>query len=91
MEKPAEGNAVEAARGRLGLDEEQFRALRSFLEARPFGVPIACDHTHARTEEWAGRMGVDMDALIEALKSFGGVCDCQVLARVTPERFGWRP
>lgn len=81
---------IEAARKKLGLDEMQFKSLRNFLEGRSFGVRIACDHTHARTEEWAGRMGMDMEALVEALKFFGGTCDCQVLAKVTPDRFGWR-
>jgi hypothetical protein len=81
----------QAAREKLGLQADQFKALRAFLDGRTFGVTITCDHTHARTEEWAGRMGVDMEALVEALKSFGGDCDCKVLAKVTPDRFGWAP
>lgn len=80
---------VEADRKKLGLDAGQFKALRAFLDGRTFGIKIVCDHTHARTEEWAGRMGVDMEALVEALKSFGGACDCKVLADVTPDKFGW--
>lgn len=78
-----------AARARLGLDAAQFKELRAFLDGRTFGLKIVCDHTHTRTEEWAGRMGVDMEGLVEALKSFGGDCDCKVLAAVTPDRFGW--
>jgi hypothetical protein len=78
-----------ADRQKLGLQADQFKALRAFLDGRTFGVKIVCDHTHGRTEEWAGRMGVDMEALVEALKSFGGACDCKVLAQVTPDRFGW--
>ena len=74
---------------KLGLQPDQFKALRAFLDGKTFGIKIVCDHTHARTEEWAGRMGVDMEALVEALKSFGGACDCKVLAVVTPDRFGW--
>ncbi|HYE97812.1 MAG TPA: DUF2695 domain-containing protein [Planctomycetota bacterium] len=77
------------AREKLGLDQAQFNELRAFLDGRTFGLKVVCDHTHARTEEWAGRMGVDMEALVEALKSFGGTCDCKVLANVTPEKFGW--
>jgi hypothetical protein len=80
---------VEAARAKLGLGADQFKALRSFLDGKTFGLKIVCDHTHTRTEEWAGRMGVDMEALVEALKSFGGDCDCKTLANVTPDRFGW--
>jgi hypothetical protein len=80
---------VEAARARLGLSAAQFKELRAFLDGRTFGLKIVCDHTHARTEEWAGRMGVDMEALVEALKSWGGACDCKIVANVTPDRFGW--
>jgi hypothetical protein len=78
-----------AARAKLGLGAEQLKSLRAFLDGRTFGVKITCDHTHARTEEWAGRMGVDMEALVEALKELGGECDCKVLARVTLDKFGW--
>jgi len=80
---------VEAARAKLGLGADQFKALRSFLDGKTFGLKIVCDHTHTRTEAWAGRMGVDMEALVDALKSFGGDCDCKTLANVTPDRFGW--
>jgi hypothetical protein len=34
-------------------------------------------------------MGVDMEALVDALKSFGGACDCKTVAVVTPDKFGW--
>lgn len=78
-----------AARAKLGLDAAQFMELRSFLDGRTFGLKIVCDHTHSRTEEWAGRMGIDMESLVEALKSFGGACDCKVVANVTPATFGW--
>jgi hypothetical protein len=80
---------VSAARAKLGLDADQFKALRAFLDGKTFGLKIVCDHTHARTEEWAGRMGVDMEALVDALKTWGGACDCKVVANVTPDRFGW--
>lgn len=78
-----------AARAKLGLSPEQFKELRAFLDGKTFGLKIVCDHTHARTEEWAGRMGVDMEALVEALKSWGGACDCKIVANVLPEKFGW--
>jgi hypothetical protein len=80
---------VEAARARLGLNAAQFQELRAFLDGKTFGRKIMCDHTHARTEEWAGRMGVDMEALVDALKSWGGACDCKIVANVTPDKFGW--
>ena len=56
-----------AARAKLGLKPEQFKALRAFLDGKTFGITIVCDHTHTRTEEWAGRMGIDMEALGEQL------------------------
>jgi hypothetical protein len=79
----------DAARAKLGLDAAQFKDLRAFLDGKTFGIKVVCDHTHARTEEWAGRMGVDMEALVEALKSFGGACDCKTLEKVPPATFGW--
>jgi hypothetical protein len=79
----------EAARAKLGLDRAQLQELRAFLSGQTFGRAIPCDHTHARTEEWAGRMGLDMEAVVEGLKAFGGGCDCAVVQRVTPDRFGW--
>jgi hypothetical protein len=78
-----------AAREKLGLSAEQFKELRAFLDGKTFGLKIVCDHTHARTEEWAGRMGVDMENLVDVLKSLGGACDCQIVAKVTPDKFGW--
>lgn len=82
-------DAIAAARAKLGLSADQFKELRGFLDGKTFGLKIVCDHTHARTEEWAGRMGVDMEALVDALKSWGGACDCKVVANVTPDKFGW--
>lgn len=78
-----------AAREKIGLQPAQFKELRAFLDGRTFGIKIVCDHTHARTEEWAGRMGVDMEALVEGLKALGGACDCKVLSNVTPDKLGW--
>ncbi|MBI3854979.1 MAG: DUF2695 domain-containing protein [Planctomycetes bacterium] len=80
---------MEAARAKLGLNAAQFKELRAFLDGKTFGLKIVCDHSHARTEEWAGRMGVDMEALVDALKSLGGACDCKVVAQVTPDKLGW--
>ena len=82
-------NDPAAARAKLGLSPEQFKELRAFLDGRTFKIKPVCDHTHMRTEEWAGRMGVDMEALVDALKAMGGACDCKVVATVTPDKFGW--
>jgi hypothetical protein len=78
-----------AARAKLGLQQDQFKSLRAFLDGSAFKIKPVCDHTHARTEEWAGRMGVDMEALVDALKLLGGSCDCKTVANVTPDKFGW--
>jgi hypothetical protein len=78
-----------AARAKIGLQPEQFKALRAFLDGKTFGITIVCDHTHARTEEWAGRMGIDMEALVDSLKSIGGDCDCKILTHLTPDKLGW--
>lgn len=89
---PAEGAPMtdpRQAREKLGLDAAQFNELRAFLDGRTFGLKVVCDHTHARTEEWAGRMGVDMEALVETLKTLGGDCDCKIVANVTPDKLGW--
>jgi hypothetical protein len=34
-------------------------------------------------------MGVDMEALVDALKTWGGACDCKTVENVTPDKFGW--
>ena len=78
-----------AARQKMCLNQDQLKELRAFLSGSTFGVKITCDHTHGRTEEWAGRMGLDMEAVVESLKAFGGDCDCKAAANVTPDKFGW--
>lgn len=78
-----------AARAKLGLQPDQFKSLRVFLDGSAFKIKPVCDHTHARTEEWAGRMGVDIEALVDALKLLGGACDCKVVSNVPPGKFGW--
>ena len=80
---------IAEARAKLGLSADQFKSLRAFLDGSAFKIKPVCDHSHARTEEWAGRMGVDMEALVDVLKSMGGAYDCKVVATVTPDKFGW--
>jgi len=77
------------ARAKLGLSADQFKSLRAFLDGSAFKIKPVCDHSHARTEEWAGRMGVDMEALVDILKGMGGACDCKIVAQLTPDKFGW--
>ena len=77
------------ARAKLGLTADQFKSLRAFLDGSAFKIKPVCDHSHSRTEEWAGRMGVDMEALVDILKGMGGACDCKIVAQLTPDKFGW--
>jgi hypothetical protein len=77
-----------AALKQMGIQGAQLQSLRGFLDGSAFKVKVVCDHTHARTEEWAGRMGVDMEALVENLKALGGTCDCKVLQVATAETLG---
>ena len=80
---------IAAAKVKMGVDKDSFNELRAFLDGKTFGITIVCDHTHGRTEEWAGRKGVDMEDLVEALESIGGACDCKILENVPPDTFGW--
>lgn len=80
---------IAAARQKMCLQADQLKELRAFLDGSTFGTKIVCDHTHGRTEEWAGRMGVDVEAAIESLRAFGGDCDCKISANVTLDKFGW--
>ena len=80
---------IAAAREKMCLNADQLKELRAFLAGNTFGVKITCDHTHCRTEEWAGRMGVDMEAVVDSCKVFGGECDCKITENVTPDKFGW--
>ena len=80
---------VDEARKKLGLQEAQLKELRAFVSGSATGVAVTCDHTHALTEEWAGRMMMDVEAVVEGVKVFGGDCDCKIGANVTPEKFGW--
>jgi hypothetical protein len=33
--------------------------------------------------------GLDPEVVLAALQEFGGFCDCELLANVTPDKFGW--
>ena len=80
---------IAAAREKMCLNRDQLKELRAFLDGKTFGINIVCDHTHGRTEEWAGRMGLDMEAVVESAEAFGGSCDCKITENVTPDKFGW--
>ena len=75
------------ARARLRLTPEQLDALHAYLETA--GEDASGDRTPRFTEAWARQNGLPVDRLLEAFGEFGGYCDCEVLANVTRDRFGW--
>ena len=76
-----------AARSRLGLSADQLKSLLEYLDRCLEGAP--CDRSLRLTNAWAARMGPQPERLAVALAHFGGYCDCEVLATVTPDQFGW--
>jgi Protein of unknown function (DUF2695) len=78
----------ESARKTLGLTESELTALRDTLDAA--AEHLRCDHTVRITREWATSRGLDPNTVSAGVREFGGFCDCEVLANVEPEKFGWR-
>jgi hypothetical protein len=76
------------ARRKMCLWPDQLHSLRAFLNEQLNGLGIACDKTLGRTETWAKREGLDPEKVLESVREFGGYCDCDVLANVTPDKFG---
>lgn len=66
--------------GELRLSPEQLRDLGAHLDERLKGD--ACDHTLRFTFEWLSSKDVHSKAVVKALQSRGGGCDCEVLANV---------
>ena len=79
-----DGYAV--ARATLGLEPAELDDLHAFLEAR---WDEGCDHTLRFTEARARERGHDVEAVVRGVSANGGFCDCEVLANVTRDRFGW--
>lgn len=77
----------EQARRRLGLSEEALHSLLDHLDA--IAEEASCDHSQRETRAWATSQGLDSDVVTEAVAELGGYCDCEVLANVTPDKFGW--
>ena len=75
------------ARARLGLDSVELDDLHDYLEHR--GEEAGCDHTLRFTDAWTYERGRDIETIRVAVREFGGFCDCEVLANVTREKFGW--
>ena len=65
----------------LGLSPAALAALGAFLEARLEVEP--CDHTLRHTESWLTSSGAGSKAaILKALRSAGGFCDCEVVLNV---------
>lgn len=76
-----------AAREQLGLTADDLASLLECLDDQLNNVE--CDHTLRLTKQWAQEHGQSVEAITNAVLSFGGYCDCEVLANVTPDKFGW--
>jgi hypothetical protein len=76
-----------AARAKFPLTPEQLDALHDHLET--YGEPVGCNRTTRVTEAWIGQNGLNLDRVLESLHEAGGYCDCEVLANVARDRFGW--
>jgi uncharacterized protein DUF2695 len=80
---------IAEARRKMCLWADELRDLHAYLEEQLFRLGIACDHTLARTKEWAVRNGQDVEAVVTSVGEFGGYCDCEVYYNVTLDKFGW--
>jgi 2-hydroxy-3-keto-5-methylthiopentenyl-1-phosphate phosphatase len=69
----------------LALTPNQLDDLLGFLQKRL----AACDHSFKRTLEWIISADLDTTLVCSSLRELGGCCDCEVLANVTPDKFGW--
>jgi len=77
----------EQARRTLGFGQDDLKSLLDSLDVVAGEAP--CDHSPRYTRAWAAARGLDPDTVVTALQAFGGHCDCEVLANVTPDKFGW--
>jgi hypothetical protein len=72
-----------AAREQMLLDKASLEAL--IEDVNTALASDGCDHSLRATRNWARARGIDPDALAASLAHFGGYCDCEVVANVTPE------
>ncbi len=70
----------EKAEAELPAPLPVLRAMFEWLEKKLDATP--CDHTHRFTLQYARTNELDEEALLEWLRDYGGVCDCEVLAQV---------
>ncbi len=73
----------------MPFSRDQLVALLGYLDEMVFGTGIACDHTLARTREWAEQEGMKVEDVVKGVSEFGGHRDCEVAFNVTPDKFGW--
>jgi hypothetical protein len=67
----------------MPLDRTQLEALLDYVGAAV--EEQGCDHTRRATDEWARRLGHDLERLHEGLEEYGGFCDCEVVMNVDPD------
>jgi hypothetical protein len=75
------------ARRTLGLTNVQLTSLLTRLDEA--NAEQHCDRTLRMTRDWAQAQGLDASAITASLGELAAFCDCEVLANVTPDRFGW--
>jgi hypothetical protein len=76
-----------ANRAKLILSQQELEALHEYVEVR---LEIdGCDETPRFTAAWAVERGRPVEPLFASLQEFGGYCDCEVVANVSPDLFGW--
>jgi len=89
LKKAFKEQEIVDARKKMVLFPDQLRELRGHLDVTVSELGIPCDHTLARTAEWAKKAGLDVEKVLASVREFGGYCDCEVLFNVTPDKLGW--
>ena len=89
LKKAFKEQEIVDARKKMVLFPNQLHELRGHLDVTVSELGIPCDHTLARTTEWAKKAGLDVEKVLTSVRAFGGYCDCEVLFNVTPDKLGW--
>ena len=72
--------AKEKAEAELPAPLPVLREMFGWLEKKLDATP--CDHTHRFTVQYARTHELDEETLVDWVRTYGGVCDCEVLAQV---------
>ena len=72
--------AKEKAEAELPAPLPVLREMFGWLEKKLDATP--CDHTHRFTVQYARTHELDEETLVDWVRTYGGACDCEVLAQV---------